>query len=135
MRNSFLILAVAVLGCAVLAPASLFAKDEVEISTAGLDRAYTAEIKALAEAESMLKTVSDAKSAKAVKVKLMHKFSLLRPLLHGNDAQLEALAVAQNKVSAIMWEMMKQPYFEEENMQELWTVMTHHFSRRSANRK
>ena len=135
MRNCFLILAVAVLGGAVLAPAPLYAKEEVEVSTAGLDRAYTAEIKALAEAESMLKTISDAKSAKTVKAKLMHKFSLLRPLLHGNDAQLEALARAQNKVSDIMWEMMKQPYFEEENMQELWTVMTHHFSRRSANRK
>ena len=113
----------------------LFAKNEVEVSTAGLDRAYTAEIKALAEAESMLKTISDAKSAKTVKAKLMHKFSLLRPLLHGNDAQLEALARAQNKVSDIMWEMMKQPYFESENMQELWTVMTHHFSRRSAGRR
>ena len=47
-------------------------------------------------------------------------------------AQLEALARAQNKVSDIMWEMMKQPYFESENMQELWTVMTHHYARRSA---
>lgn len=102
---------------------------------AGLDRPFMQEIKALGEAETMLKTISDAKSAKTVKVKLMHKFSMLRPLLHGTDAQLEALARAQNKVSAIMWEMKKQPYFESENMQELWTVMTHHFSRRSANRK
>lgn len=83
----------------------------------------------------MLQTISDAKSAKAVKKKLMSKFSNMRPLLGGTDAQLEELAVAQNKVSAIMWEMMKQPYFELENMQELWTVMTHHFARRAANRR
>ena len=65
----------------------------------------------------------------------MNKFAYLRPLLHGTNAQLEELARAQNKVSAVMWEMMKQPYFESENMQELWTVMTHHFARRSANRR
>lgn len=127
MRKLFILLTAAVWGFSPLAA------DDAPM--AGLDRAYTAEIKALTEAETMLKTVSDAKTAKQVKVKLMHKFSLLRPLLHGNDAQLEALARAQNKVSDIMWEMMKQPYFEEENMQELWTVMTHHFARRSANRK
>lgn len=124
---------VAALVVGLMTSASLSAKDDA--SMAGLDRAFTAEIKALGEAETMLKTISDAKSAKNVKTKLMHKFSLLRPLLHGNDAQLEALAAAQNKVSAIMWEMMKQPYFESEGMQELWTVMTHHFARRSANRK
>lgn len=83
----------------------------------------------------MLKTVSDAKSAKEVKKKLMSRFSQLKPLLHGTDNELEELARAQNKVSAIMWEMMKQPYFESENMQELWTVMTHHFARRSAGRR
>lgn len=135
MRKS-LILLTAVVGFGLLMPMPGSAREDVgaSVPTAGLDRAFTIEIKALAEAESMLKTISDAKSAKQVKVKLMHKFSLLRPLLHGTDAQLEALAAAQNKVSAIMWDMMKQPYFESENMQELWTVMTHHFARRSANR-
>lgn len=123
------------LGLSVLVPAPVSAKEEESANYAGLDRAYTQEIKALAEAETMLKTITDAKSAQKVKSKLMYKFSLLKPLLHGNDAQLEALAKAQNRVSAIMWEMMKQPYFESENMQELWTVMTHHFSRRSADRK
>lgn len=135
MRKS-LILLTAVVGFGLLMPMPGSAREDAEASvpTAGLDRAFTIEIKALAEAETMLKTISDAKSAKQVKTKLMHKFSLLRPLLHGTDAQLEALAAAQNKVSAIMWDMMKQPYFESENMQELWTVMTHHFARRSANR-
>ena len=127
--------AVAALGLAVLAPAPAVAKGDDAAAYAGLDAAYTREIKALAEAETMLKTVTDTRSAKSVKPKLMHKFSLLKPLLHGYDAQLEALAKAQNRVSAIMWETMKQPYFEEENMQELWTVMTHHFSRRSSTRK
>ena len=122
------------IGLAVLAPAPLCAKND-NAPTANLDRAFKAEIAALTEAETMLKTISDEKSAKMVKAKLMHKFSLLRPILHGTVAQLEELARAQNRVSAIMWEMTKQPYFETQNMQELWTVMTHHFSRRSANRK
>lgn len=131
----FILLATVALGLAVLSPEPVFAKGDDDAAYAGLDQAYTLEIKALTEAETMLKTVTDTRSAKSVKAKLMHKFSLLKPLLHGNDAQLEALAKAQNRVSAIMWEMMKQPYFEEENMQELWTVMTHHFSRRSSTRK
>ncbi len=127
--------AIAALGLAVLAPVPAAAAKGDDAAYAGLDPAYTREIKALTEAETMLQTVTDTSSAKSVKAKLMHKFSLLKPLLHGNDAQLEALAKAQNRVSAIMWEMMKQPYFEEVNMQELWTVMTHHFSRRSSTRK
>ena len=131
--RTLLLLVSAFLGLAVLTPAPVSAKDEP--SYAGLDRAYTQEIKALTEAETMLKTITDERSAKAVKAKLMHKFSLLRPILHGNEAQLEALAKAQNRVSDIMWEMKKQPYFESENMQELWTVMTHHFARRSAGHK
>lgn len=132
--HRLLLLLAAIAALPLLSPAPLFAKDD-DPAMAGLDRPFMQEIKALGEAETMLKTISDAKSAKTVKVKLMHKFSMLRPLLHGTDAQLEALARAQNKVSAIMWEMKKQPYFESENMQELWTVMTHHFARRSANRK
>ena len=121
----------------LLTPAPVSAKDEEESAdpntiAAVADRGFANELKALAEAETMLKTVNDAKSAKEVKKKLMRKFSYLRPLLNGTDPQLEALAAAQNKVSAIMWEMMKEPYFESEGMQELWTVITHHFARRSA---
>lgn len=127
--------AFALLGFSLLVPVPASAKGEEKAGYAGLDRAFTQEIKALTEAETMLKTITDERSARTVKAKLMHKFSLLKPILHGNDAQLEALAKAQNKVSDIMWEMMKQPYFESENMQELWTVMTHHFSRRSAGNK
>jgi hypothetical protein len=134
MRYFILIFSAAV-GLAVLAPAPLFAKEDKFVAPAGVDKAFANEIKALMEAEAMLKTVSDAKSAKEVKKKLMSRFSYLKPLLHGNNAELEALAVAQNKVSAVMWEMMKEPYFESENMQELWTVMTHHFARRSAGRR
>jgi hypothetical protein len=134
MRHIILILSAAV-GLAALAPAPLSAKEDKFAASAGVDKAFANEIKALMEAESMLKTVSDAKSAKEVKKKLMSRFSQLKPLLHGTDNELEELARAQNKVSAIMWEMMKQPYFESENMQELWTVMTHHFARRSAGRR
>lgn len=132
--RKLLLLVVSALGLAVLAPAPLCAKGD-NAPSANLDRAFRAEITALTEAETMLKTISDEKSAKTVKAKLMHKFSLLRPILHGTVPQLEELARAQNRVSAIMWDMTKQPYFESQNMQELWTVMTHHFSRRSANRK
>ena len=64
----------------------------------------------------------------------MYKFSVLKPILNGTEAQMEELARAQNRVSAIMWDMMKEPYFESENLQQLWTVMTHHFARRSADR-
>lgn len=137
MRSLFLLSALAGLALVSLQPS--FAKDDDKPAksgpTAQMQKAFTLEITALAEAETMLQTISDAKSAKAVKKKLMTRFSNLRPLLGGTDAQLEELAVAQNKVSAIMWEMMKQPYFESENMQELWTVMTHHFARRAANRR
>lgn len=143
MRKIFLLLSL-IMGLSLMVPAPVFAKDDEEeeersskkgkaVSSANLGRAFTAEIAALAEAETMLKTISDAKSAKNVKTKLMHKFSLLRPILSGTDAQLEELARAQNRVSAIMWDLKKEPYFEEENLQELWTVMTHHFARRSAN--
>lgn len=140
MRKIFLLLSL-VTGVALVSPSPVFAKDdddkdakkEKAVSTAGLGRAFTAEIAALAEAETMLKTISDARSAKTVKAKLMHKFSLLRPILNGTDAQLEELARAQNRVSAVMWDLKKEPYFEEVNLQELWTVMTHHFARRSAN--
>lgn len=133
----FLLLLTVTMGLGLMAPAPVSAKDEEETadpntSAAMADRGFANELKALAEAETMLKTVNDAKSAKEVKKKLMRKFSYLRPLLNGTDPQLEALAAAQNKVSAIMWEMMKEPYFESEGMQELWTIITHHFARRSA---
>ncbi len=143
--RKLLVLFSLVIGLSLLAPSPVFAKDEEDeeedhrskkektIPKSTLDRAFVSEITALTEAETMLKTISDAKSAKTVKTKLMHKFSLLRPLVGGTDAQLEELARAQNRVSAVMWELKKEPYFEEEKLQELWTVMTHHFARRSAN--
>jgi hypothetical protein len=134
MRRFILFLAAAA-GLTLFVPASYAAKGDSFAAPAGVDKAFANEIKALLEAESMLKTVNDDKSAKEVKKKLMSRFSNLKPLLHGTDNDLEELARAQNKVSAVMWEMMKQPYFETENMQELWTVMTHHFARRSANRR
>lgn len=143
--RKLLVLFSLVIGLSLLAPSPVFAKDEEDeeedhrsqkektVPKSTLDRAFVTEITALTEAETMLKTISDAKSAKTVKTKLMHKFSLLRPLVGGTDAQLEELARAQNRVSAVMWELKKEPYFEEEKLQELWTVMTHHFARRSAN--
>lgn len=142
--RSFILMLYVLPGLLMLTPWPAFARDDEDeerrgkkeraIPQASLNRAFKSEITALTEAETMLKTISDAKSAKDVKSKLMHRFSLLRPIIGGSDAQLEELARAQNRVSAVMWDLMKEPYFESENLQELWTVMTHHFARRSANR-
>lgn len=140
MRNFFFLLLAAV-GVAAVSFSPAAARDDedkpakVTPAQANLGRAFTAEIKALAEAETMLKTISDARSAKAVKTKLMHKFSLLRPINGGTEAQLLELARAQNRVSAVMWDLKKEPYFETEGLQQLWTVMTHHYARRSAGAK
>ena len=138
MRNLFFLL-VAEVGVAVVAPAPAYARDDDDdkptkapVNQANLSRAFISEIKALTEAETMLKTISDEKSAKAVKVKLMHKFSLLRPINGGTEEQLMELARAQNRVSAVMWDLKKEPYFETADLQQLWTVMTHHYARRSA---
>ena len=140
MRNLFFLL-VAAVGVAVVAPAPVYARNDDDddkksakapVPQANLTRAFASEIKALTEAETMLKTISDEKSAKAVKVKLMHKFSLLRPINGGTEAQLLELARAQNRVSAVMWDLKKEPYFETADLQQLWTVMTHHYARRSA---
>lgn len=142
MRNLFFLL-VAAVGVAVVAPAPVYARNDDDddddkktkkapVHQANLTRAFASEIKALTEAETMLKTISDEKSAKAVKVKLMHKFSLLRPINGGTEAQLLELARAQNRVSAVMWDLKKEPYFETAELQQLWTVMTHHYARRSA---
>ena len=138
MRNFFFLL-VAAVGVAVLAPAPVFAKDDEKSGKGAapqvsLSREMKAELAALLEAETMLKTISDAKSARNVKNRLMYKFSVLRPILNGTEPQLEELARAQNRVSAVMWDLMKEPYFESEDLQQLWTVITHHFARRSADR-
>lgn len=136
MRTFFyLLLAAAGVAAVSFAPASARDDEKPAATTAAqanLSRAFATEIKALTEAETMLKTISDAKSAKAVKTKLMHKFSLLRPINNGTEAQLLELARAQNRVSAVMWDLKKESYFESEGLQELWTVMTHHYARRSA---
>lgn len=138
MRNLFFLL-IAAVGVAVVAPAPAYARDDDDdkptkapVNQANLSRAFISEIKALTEAETMLKTISDEKSAKSVKVKLMHKFSLLRPINGGTEEQLMELARAQNRVSAVMWDLKKEPYFETADLQQLWTVMTHHYARRSA---
>ena len=140
MRKIIFFLLVAAVGVAVLTPAPVYARNDDDdekttkapVNQANLSRAFISEIKALGEAETMLKTISDEKSAKAVKVKLMHKFSLLRPINGGSEEQLQELARAQNRVSAVMWDLKKEPYFETADLQQLWTVMTHHYARRSA---
>ena len=79
MRNLFFLL-VAAVGVAVVAPAPVYARNDDDddkksakapVHQANLTRAFASEIKALTEAETMLKTISDEKSAKAVKVKMI----------------------------------------------------------------
>ncbi len=93
------------------------------------------ELAALNEAAGVLAEVKDEETAKDAVRKLSKKFSALPPLLNGTEQDLENLAKAQNTVSRQMIRMQNQPYFESAGLQELWTLITDQFSRRSAERR
>lgn len=90
------------------------------------------EITALSQVEAALRTVTDATVAKKVVEDYSKVFTKLPPLLRGTEAELQQLAAAQNRVSAQMWVLKKQPFFEEAGLQGLWTLITDPFSRRRA---
>lgn len=90
------------------------------------------ELLALDEAAALLAEVNNEKSAKEASRKIERLFHNLPPLLGGSGRELDLLATAQNRVSAQMWRMIKEPYFETMKLQELWTLMTDPFSRPSA---
>ncbi len=79
--------------------------------------------------------MKDEETAKKTADKLSKTFSALPPLLHGRESELETLAQAQNKVSKQMERLQPMPFFESAGLQEAWTLMTDHFSRRSAERR
>lgn len=93
---------------------------------------FKKEITALGEAILQLQEVTDEKTAKAACTKITSLFKNLPPLLGGNANELEQLARAQNRLSLEMWRLMKEPYFENTELQAAWTLMTDPFSRPSA---
>ncbi len=93
------------------------------------------EMTALGEAAAMLAGVNDEASAKEAADKLCKKFGHLPPLVGGTESQLELLAKAQNKVNDQMERLMATSYFAPSGLQEAWTLMTDHFSRRSAQKR
>lgn len=95
---------------------------------------FRKELTALDEAAALLAEVNDEKSAKEATRKIERLFRNLPPLLGGNGRELDLLAKAQNRVSAQMWRMKNEPYFETMKLQELWTLITDQFSRPSASK-
>ncbi len=93
------------------------------------------EMAALGEAAALLANVKDEAGAVETAEKLCKKFAALPPLLGGSDSELELLAKAQNKVSDQMERLMATSYFVSSGLQEAWTLMTDHFSRRSAQKR
>ncbi len=93
------------------------------------------EMTALGEAAAMLSKVKDEASARETAEQLCKKFAKLSPLVDGSDSQLELLAKAQNKVNDQMERLMSAEYFVSSGLQEAWTLMTDHFSRRSAQKR
>ena len=88
------------------------------------------ELIALDEAADLLAEVKDDKSAKEACSKINRLFRNLPPLLGGGTRELDLLAKAQNRVSAQMWRLKNEPFFEKYNMQQSWTIMTDQFSRK-----
>ncbi len=93
------------------------------------------EMAALGEAAAMLSKVKDEAAATEAAEQLCKKFAKLPPLLGGSDSELELLAKAQNRVSDQMERLMSSPWFVSSGLQEAWTLMTDHFSRRSAQKR
>ncbi len=93
------------------------------------------EMAALGEAAAMLAKVKDEAAAKETAEQLCKRFAKLPPIVDGSDSQLELLAKAQNKVNDQMERLMVTEYFVSSGLQEAWTLMTDHFSRRSAQKR
>ncbi len=93
------------------------------------------EMAALGEAAAMLSKVRDEAGAKETAEQLCKKFAKLPPVLGGSDSELEMLSKAQNKVNDQMERLMSTEYFVPSGLQEAWTLMTDHFSRRSAQKR
>lgn len=97
-----------------------------------LSNQYTKEIEALEKAGPILDSVTDESTAKSAATKLRQMFNGMPVLSKATTSEMEALAAAQNKISERMFKLKDQPYFETSGLQEAWTLMTDHFSRRRA---
>ncbi len=87
------------------------------------------ELQALQEAAVLMETVQDEETAKKAAAKLRQLFRTLPPPIKGEQKELEIWARAQNRVSAHMWRLLKEPYFVSSGLQEAWTLITDPFSR------
>lgn len=92
----------------------------------------TKEIEALEAALPVLDSVKDEASAKEAAKKLKEIFDALPVITKAGSMEMEALAAAQNKASERMFKLKNETYFVSSGLQEVWTLMTDHFSRRQA---
>ena len=90
---------------------------------------FTHEFAALEEAVTLLQGVRDEASAKKVMVKLRSTFSKLPAPVKGSEAELMQWARLQNRVSTEMWRLRKEPFWETQKLQEVWTLISDPFSR------
>jgi len=102
---------------------------------ASIERQYTKEIEKLAEAEPIVDSAKDEKSAKDAAKQLIKMFDPMPVLIGGNDIQLDKLARAQNKINIRMEKIKKEPWFVPSGMQEAWGLITVHSFRRRASNK
>lgn len=104
------------------------AKKSGSSANANLDK----EFEALKEAQALLAEVNDEKAAEKAAKKISTTFGRLEAPIEMSDAQIEEWSIEQNKVSAQMERLRKQPYFEASGLQEAWTNVTDPFSRKRA---
>lgn len=133
LRHLTLLLTCAMLGTLPVAQAQASRSGNSSSASSSYDNVKDSqlrkELRALDEAAALLAEVNDEKSAKAAYSKIQSHFRNLPPYLKGNAQELNMLAAAQNRVSAHMWRLMSQPFFETAKLQEAWTLMTDPFSR------
>ncbi len=90
---------------------------------------FTREFAALEEAAALLEEVKDEGGAKAAAAKLRATFSKLPAPVKGSEAELMQWARLQNRVSTEMWRLKKEPFWETQGLQEIWTLISDPFSR------
>lgn len=100
-----------------------------------VERLYTKEIEKLAEAEPIVDSAQDEKSAKDAAKQLIKMFDPMPVLMDGNETQLDKLARAQNRINLKMEKIKKEPWFVPSGMQEAWGLITVHSFRRRASNK
>lgn len=102
---------------------------------ASIERQYAKEMEKLAEAEPIVDSAKDEKSAKEAAKQLIKMFDPLPVLMGGNEIQLDKLARAQNKINIRMEKIKKEPWFVSSGMQDAWGLITVHSFRRRASNK